>query len=262
MPNKPSLSALATEWNNMLLYYSCLVSAEMNHRKQMHIKYMHHYAQCENKSYSLFDMKESRFVAHFSAYEHRLANPMIRLNDPDNWKNRYRHCNKKDMYHYIESIILYFETLMSLSLEQRHKLVMYTLHWLKNRHNQHDLYLVRVKLIEMDDLGNPWLIMVQSELLHGFKPKEFCHNRQLLLVNEHNNRVEKRFLNGNKPKLRETQLELLILLNKSPNLGNLPDILKIKLSGLKSRFTLLFPKLNSNNQHQAVSMANYLRLLD
>jgi len=81
-------------------------------------------------------------------------------------------------------------------------------------------------------------------------------------VNEHNNRVEKRFINGNKPKLRETQLELLILLNKSPNLGNLPDILKIKLSGLKSRFTRLFPKLNSNNQHQAVSMANYLRLLD
>jgi len=75
MSAKPSLSALATEWNNMLLYYSCLVSAEM---------------------------KESPFVAHFSAYEHRLANPMIRLNDPDNWKNLYRHCNKKDMYHYID----------------------------------------------------------------------------------------------------------------------------------------------------------------
>jgi len=144
---------------------------------------------------------------------------------------------------------------MSLSLEKRHKLV-------KNKHNQHDLYLVRVKVIETDSLGNPWLIMVQSELLHGFQPKEFCHNRQLLLVNEHNNRVEKRFINGNKPKLRETQLELLILQNKNPNLENLPDILKIKLSGLKSRFTLLFPKLNSNSQHQVVSMANHLRIID
>lgn len=262
MPAKPSLSALAAEWNNLLLYYSCLVTAEMNHRKQMHIKYMQHYALCENRSYSLFDMKESRFVAHFSAYEHRLANPMIRMNDPDNWKNLYRHCNKKDMYHYMESVILYFETLMSLSLEQRHKLVMYTLHWLENKNKQHDLYLIRVKVIEVDDLGIPWLIMVQSELLYGFKPKEFYPNRQLLLVNEYSNRVEKRFLNGNKPKLRETQLELLILLNKNLNLGSLPDILKIKLSGLKSRFTRLFPKLNSSNQYQAIIMANYLRLLD
>ena len=234
----------------------------MNHRKQMHIKYMQHYALCENRSYSLFDMKESRFVAHFSAYEHRLANPMIRMNDPDNWKNLYRHCNKKDMYHYMESVILYFETLMSLSLEQHHKLVMYTLHWLENKNKQHDLYLIRVKVIEVDDLGIPWFIMVQSELLYGFKPKEFYPNRQLLLVNEYSNRVEKRFLNGNKPKLRETQLELLILLNKNLNLGSLPDILKIKLSGLKSRFTRLFPKLNSSNQYQAIIMANYLRLLD
>ena len=261
MSAKPSLSALATEWKDLLLYYQCLVNNRMLEHKAMHMKLMHHYAQCNNHSYTLFDMNEGRFVAHISAYADRLAYPMIRLDDPDNWINLYRHCHKCYEYYYIESVICFFRELMSLSLDQRPHMVMNTLHWLKNKTDGYDLYLIHVKPIETDDLGNPWLILVQTELLHGFKPKVFHPIRQLLLIDAQTNRVKKRFPIGKNDELRSSQLELLRLLNNNPDLNSLAAVQGTKVNNLKSRCTRILRNLNATNVPQAVTMTNYLRLI-
>jgi DNA-binding CsgD family transcriptional regulator len=261
MPAKPSLSALAAEWKDLLLHYQCVVNARMTERKAMHIELLHHHTQCNNRSYSLFDLKEVRFVAHYSAYCSRLANPMIRLDDPDNWKNLYRHCHKCNEYYYIESVIHFFRELMSLPLGKRSHMVMNTLHWLKNKEGEYDLYLIHVKVIETDDLGNPWLILVETELLPGFKPRVFRPIRQLLLIDPQTNAVEKRFPVGKNDELRGTQLELLRLLNDNPDLKSLAATQGISINNLKSRCTRILRNLNASNVPQAVTMTNYLRLL-
>lgn len=262
MPAKPVLSALAAEWKNLLVYYNCLVNADMLRRKQSHINHLQCLSHYTNRSYSLFDLKEARFVAHFSSYRQRLSNPMIRLEDPDNWTNLYKQCPKSDMSYYIESVLFYFNTLLALPFDQRSQLVMLTLHWLKNKYNNSDLYLIRVKVIETDDIGQPWLILVEAELLYGFKPKVFSHIRQVFLLNGETNQIEKRFPGSAEDELRESQLKLLRILNEDIAISKAPTALGITDSGFNSRRKRLLLKLNASSIPQVIAMSNLLRLLE
>lgn len=261
MFTKPTLACLQNERNNLFNSHTLVITAEMKPRKSFHTENMKRNSKFSNLSYSMLDL-DIIMIDTFSAYTKRLHKPDTNKAKPGNWKYTNRWCHQDDIYFNTDTDILFYNIVMSLEVKQRKHMQLQYTRRMKNKHNTYDLYIIRVHVLECDEHGTPWLISIETELMPEFKTTNFHPNRQFVLFNEDDNRIEKRFVTESTNELTHQELEVLTLACRGYKTEEMLSMLFIEKCTLKTHRSRIMEKLNAPSMELACIMARKLRLIE
>lgn len=257
-----SLAKLQQERNSLFDSHNNIITPAMEARKVVHVNNMRQMSKSGNRSFSLLDLHAGRFTHHFSAYSKLLHHASIQPDHADNWKEANRLCHPDDIAGNTETDILFYRQLMELTPDQQLHFVMLCLRRMRNKNNEFNIYLLRTYVIDMDDNRMPWLVVVESELMSQFNPKNYYPNRQYFLLNEHDNFIQERFEEYSTELLTKQQYEVLDLACNHLSTEKMAKKLFITTNTIKSHRSQIIEKLNAPTLTLACLMAVNLRLIE
>ena len=211
MITKPTHAQLMNERLQILDDHCNLLSPEKEARKLVIAETLLHGSKCGDRSYSLLDMHLAQITHHYSVYSNRLKHYVVSSTVTDSWRYVHLLCPQEDVYSVAEGEVAFYNRLMSLPPEECMLLVMTNLRRLENKNGGYDLYLICCKVLECDENGLPWLVLIETFLLPRFKVREFVPLRQMFLVDKESNKIIRRFETDNVDPLTDKEREVLLL---------------------------------------------------
>jgi len=258
---QPTLTELQMERSTLFSSHSNVVTPNMEIRRSVLINNMKQQSKSGNRTLCLLDLNMGRFIHHISAYKSQ-QQPSIVTEQPDNWQHANQLCHPNELLLNTETDILFYRQLMALPPEQRIHFVMLCLRRLRNKNNGHNIYLLRVNVVELDDMGHPWLVMVEAELMTQLKPKIFYPNRQYFITNEQDNSIRTQFSEHCISHLTNQEYEVLELACNGFSIEEMAKKLFISISTVKTHRSQIIEKLNAASLPYACTMAVNLRMID
>lgn len=211
MITKPTYAQLMNERLHLFDDHHNVLTPQREDRKLVIVEGLEHSSKCGNRSNSLLDMHLSMISHHFSAHSNKLKHDAVNTNLTDNWRHVHMLCHSEDLYSVAQSEVMFYKRVMSLPPEQCMQLVMTNVRRLKNKDGSCDLYLVQCKVVECDENGLPWLVLIETSLLPQFKVRIFYPLRQVFLLDKKCTKIIQRFEADNIDPLTDKEREVLML---------------------------------------------------
>jgi len=263
MSTKPTHAQMMNERLHLFDDHCNVLSPEKENRKLVIGEGLSHGSKCGDRSNSLLDMHLGGISHHCSVHSNRLKHDVVNSNVTDNWSLVHLLCPKKDVYSVAEGEVAFYNRVMSLPPEQCMQLVMTNVRQLENKYGSYDLYLIRCKVVECDENGLPWLVLIETFLLPRFKVREFVPLRQVFLVDEKSNKIIQRFETDNVNPLTDKEREVLMLKYYSDITNEEIGIqLKMSIPTVKTHLNQAMEKMCSHSVQMICLLIKFMRVFE
>ena len=249
-----SLSEYEKEWKNTFDLHKCHPTPELISEWETEKKILEQHGQNIRGSYSVFDMSKVCIVLHLSARS-KWLNPIIVQTDcAENYKVFLCATAPDDQKFCLETEIMGYDILMSLPLTEQKKFNMKYYRRFCNQSGEYIGCLLIIRVLKFDDVGNPWLIEIETERLpvkyHPEKTsfREFSHKLK--------GRREKPVLRH----LSNKEKEITDMTNEGFTSEEIALKLDISISTVKNIRGNVCRKLNVNTTQMAYMVANKLKM--
>lgn len=263
MFTKPTHAQLMNERLQLLDDHCNVLTPEKEVRKLVIAEALEHGAKCGDRSNSLLDMHLGQITHHCSVHSNRLMHAVVSSTVTDSWRYVHLLCHEEDVYSIAEGEVAFYNRVMSLPPEECMQLVMTNVRRLKNKDKNYDLYLVRCKVLECDENGLPWLVLIETFLLPRFKVREFVPLRQVFLVDQKSNKIIQRFEADNVNPLTEKEREVLML-KYHYDITNEEIGLQLKMSipTVKTHLNQAMEKMCSHSVQMVCILIKFMRVFE
>jgi DNA-binding CsgD family transcriptional regulator len=263
MITKPTFAQLMNERLQMLDDHRNVLSPEKEARKLVIAETLLHGSKCGDQSNSLLDMHLAQITHHYSVYSNRLKHDVVNSNLTDNWNLVHLLCPQEDVYSVAEGEVAFYNCVMSLPPEECMQLVMTNLRRLENKNGGYDLYLIRCKVVECDENGVPWLVLIETFLLLQFKVREFVPLRQVFLVDKKSNKIIQRFETDNVDPLTDKERQVLLLKYHSDITNEAIGLqLNMSIPTVKTHLNQAMEKMCSHTVQMICLLIKFMRVFD
>ena len=242
-----SVNELKNELNRLYAHHVCHVTPEMLEEERNFRKHLKIIAATTGYSYAIFNLKEGCLSFQLNDFSNLLPQ-----NSKMNSIDELTH--PEDMAFVLELRIAAYLYLLDLPIERRPESLLIYLRRIMKRNGGFQLILQRVSVCLFDEEGNPWQILVESELLPrtfqpentGFRIYTICPEIQGISIQSPIHPCAKL--------LTKREKEILLHSNTDQSAETVGEKLFISPFTVKSHYTNIRKKLNSNS----VKMAGYL----
>jgi len=263
MITKPTFAQLMNERLQLLDDHRNVLSPEKEARKLVIAETLLHGSKCGDRSNSLLDMHLGQITHHSSVHSNRLKHHVVSSTVTDSWRYVHQLCPKKDVYSIAEGEVAFYKRVMSLPPEECMLLVMINLRRLENKNGGYDLYLIHCKVVECDENGLPWLVLIETFLLPRFKVREFYPLRQMFLLDKESNKIIRRFEADNVDPLTDKEREVLML-KYHYDITNEKIGLQLKMSipTVKTHLNQAMEKMCSHSVQMICLLIKFMRMFE
>ena len=263
MITKPTHAQLMNERLQILYDHCNVLSPEKEARKLVIAEGLLHSSKCGDRSYSLLDMHLAQITHHYSVHSNRLKHAVVSSTVTDSWSLVHQLCPQEDVYSIAEGELAFYNRVMSLPPEECMRLVMTNLRRLENKNGGYDLYLICCKVLECDENGLPWLVLIETFFLPRFKVREFVPLRQVFLVDEKSNKIIRRFEADNVNPLTDKEQEVLLLKYHSDITNDaIAEKLEISTPTVKTHLQQAMEKMCSHSVQMTCLLIKLMRVFD
>jgi len=263
MITKPTHAQLMNERLQLLDDHCNVLSPEKEAKKLVIAEALSHGSKCGDRSSSLLDMHLAQITHHCSVYSNRFKHYVVSSSVTDSWRYVHQLCPQKDIYSIAEGEVAFYKRVMSLTPEECMQLVMTNLRRLENKYGGYDLYLIRCKVVECDENGLPWLVLIETFLLPQFKVREFVPLRQVFLVDEKLNKIIRRFEADNVDPLTDKERKVLMLKYHSDITNEAIGLqLNMSIPTVKTHLNQAMEKMCSHSVQMVCLLIKFMRIFD
>ena len=263
MITKPTYAQLMNERLELFDKHWNVLTPRSENRKLFIVEGMRHTSKCGNRTVSLLDMHLGMISHHCSVHSNRLKHDVVNTNLTDNWRHIHMLCHREDKYDIAEGEVAFYKRVMSLPPKQYMQLVMTNLRRLKNKYDGYDLYLAQCKVVECDENGLPWLVMIETFILPQFKVRIFYPLRQVFLVDEKSNIIIQRFETDNVNPLTDKEREVLMLKYHSDSTNEKIGLqLKMSIPTVKTHLNQSMEKMCSHSVQMICMLIKFMRMFE
>ena len=258
---KLTLSDLIRERSSYLSHHRNVVTPSMEDfkaNKREEIKMM---SVKTGRSMGLFDLNLGEISDFFSVHNHRLENPVVVLSKENNIALVNEHADPATVQFNVETDVMFLRHLNDLSFDNRKNLVSLSLRSLKNKKGKYDVYFIRIYVIKCDDLGLPWLLLIEVELLETYSTKDFHPQRIFYVANENDPNLITMLESNNRHELTNMELKVLLLSSRDKKINEIAEELEKSVADIKAHRCNILRKLNSLALPQARHLGVKLKII-
>jgi len=156
---------LKQELQNLIIAHKCRVTPEMKQKNDDHTEIFEMLSRQQANSYSVFDLNENRYSFHRSAHERWLHLPVINTEVNHNHQQIYEQTHPADLHQVLENELMALNMLQKLPPDDKKDFLFTYTRRLKDKKQGYQLYMHWVSVLQCDESGEPWLLLVISERL-------------------------------------------------------------------------------------------------
>jgi len=247
-----SLSEWEEEWMAMFKLHSAnLVPSILEEWRQEKTHFPKLYNN-PNVSLTVVEMCTPKFELHIGMHKEWLHHKAIEIEEPTNFTYLISLTHPQDRIFSLETKIIGYEILMSLSPAKRQ------LFWMKYHRRFMDVngdyffYALHLKVHKFDDNGTPVLIMVETKRLPKKYQPDKIHYREF----SHKIKQETKRVEPILKKLSPREQKVLELAYEGFTSSEIALILKISINTVKAFRKKILKKQNVNKMHMAYVVAH------
>lgn len=245
------------EWEAMFSLHVCDLSSEMldewNIEKEHALKF---YKNLDSSS-TIIGMSTRKLELHVCAHEKWLQQPAINMDEPYNLKILSNLTHPDDRIFSIETELMGYEILMSLSFCDRKNFRIKYQRRFQDKIGEYIYYLLIIKVHKFDKNGDPLLIFVETKRM----PKKFQPEKIHYRVFSHNAKGKTKQAELILKKLSNRELQVLELAHEGYKTKEIGLKLGISPNTVKNERNCILKKMIVNNMHLAYEVASNLKMI-
>jgi len=260
MPQKPTTATLNNEYADIFRFHTCIVTNEMEVQKQMWKSILEQLSIRSSRKYCFLNLNTGKLESCQTLIHHSVIQPEAEPETMDIEKiNGYY--PSKDVYRNTETDTIFYNSLMALPIELRKYFTLTCLRRIKNSHGKQNIYLLSAFVAVSDALGEPWLILIEFDLLAEFKAINFSFFRQYELNKIKMSKKYTVFEKYNINNLTEQEKKVLKLVNEKPSIREMAEEFSVTQDTIRSHRYQAMKKLNAPSLHLASFLARVLKII-
>ena len=250
-----SLTQWESDWYNTFRYHEC-TPTEMQQKEWIEQK-KHYQINNLKHGYSLTVLNLQLFSIelHVAAQQKWLNFPTFLAKGIDGLQLLREHTHPSDRIFSLETELMGYELLMSLSVKERMKFRLKYIRRLSNLAGKYACFMFHISVLKLDEKGVPWLIQIETERMPGTycpengKYRDFSHK---IPGNDHK---------INSVRLSDREIQILKLVNEGFKSSEIAAILGIKYDTVKNQRKSCIRKLKVKNTFIDYSIETKMKLL-